>query len=144
MNLKQPTPNIPMSLTANQKYTLSALHQANGPLTAYELLERLRKQGFKAPTQVYRALDKLIEQGLVHRLETLNAYVTCSYPSHCKLNFTAFAICDICGNADEFAVNPVGLNHWVKNHGFILESSVIEIRGQCIKCAYQGKTKTED
>jgi Fur family zinc uptake transcriptional regulator len=124
-----------MQLTANQQYVLVALQQANSPLNAYELLEQLRKPGFNAPVQVYRALDKLVEHGLVHRLETLNAYVTCSHPNNCEQGFTAFAICNTCGHADEFEVKDVGLRHWAKNHAFIIENTVIEIRGQCAACS---------
>ena len=57
-----------MPLTANQQRVLTTLRQADGPLTAYALLDRLREQGFNAPAQVYRALERLAEQDLVHRL----------------------------------------------------------------------------
>src|SRR5256885_4073285 len=57
---------------------------------------------FRSPTQVYRALDKLAEQGVVHRLESLNAYVCCSHPDEGSHDFSAFAICDSCGQVDEF------------------------------------------
>ncbi|MEM8560661.1 MAG: Fur family transcriptional regulator [Pseudomonadota bacterium] len=124
-----------MTLTANQQYVLTALREASNPLSAYALLEQLRKPGFSAPAQVYRALDKLIEHGLAYRLETLNAYVACSHQSHCERNLMAFAICDTCGQADEFEVNDGDLRHWAKSHAFDLERTVIEIRGRCATCA---------
>lgn len=126
-----------MPLTANQQRVLTTLQQAKVPLSAYALLERLRKPGFNAPTQVYRALGRLVEQGLVHRLETMNAYVSCSHPRDCKHSFMAFAICDTCGHIDEFVDNDLSrsLGRWAKNHAFALGSTAIEIHGQCGACA---------
>lgn len=125
-----------MQLTANQQRVLTTLQQAKVPLSAYALLERLRKPGFNAPTQVYRALDLLVQHGLVHRLETLNAYVICSR-QNCKHSFMAFAICDTCGHIDEFVDNDLSrsLGRWAKNHAFALGSTAIEIHGQCGTCA---------
>lgn len=124
-----------MRLTANQQRVLTTLQQAKVPLSAYTLLERLRKPGFNAPTQVYRALERLVEYGLVHRLETLNAYVTCSR-QNCRHSFMAFAICDTCGHIDEFVDEDLSrsLGRWAKNHAFALGSTAIEIRGQCANC----------
>src|SRR5258708_15019740 len=90
------------SLTTKQQRVLDTLRQAGAPLTAYALLDQLRDHGLTAPTQVYRALDKLAEQGVVHRLESLNAYVCCSHPDEGSHDFSAFAICDSCGQVDEF------------------------------------------
>ena len=124
-----------MQLTPNQQYVLAELQQASSPLSAYALLERLRKPGFNAPAQVYRALQRLVGRGLVHRLETLNAFVACSHPEDCHHPLVGFAICDSCGKADEFAVEDVGLKQWVENQAFVLDSSVFEIRGRCACCA---------
>lgn len=93
-----------MPLTTQQQQVLTALHHANGPLSAYALLDRLRGSGFSAPTQVYRVLEKLRDDGLIHRLAMLNAWVACSRePGHCAHNARAFAICDQCGRVDEFS-----------------------------------------
>ena len=73
-----------MQLTANQQRVLATLQEASSPLSAYALLDRLREAGFGAPVQVYRALERLAEQGLVHRLESLNAYVSCSHSGGCR------------------------------------------------------------
>src|SRR5256885_11218862 len=77
------------SLTTKQQRVLDTLRQAGAPLTAYALLDQLRDHGLTAPTQVYRALDKLAEQGVVHRLESLNAYVCCSHPDEGSHDFSA-------------------------------------------------------
>ena len=62
-------------LTKNQQTVLSLLEQSNEPLKAYTILSGTQKKGIKAPTQVYRALDKLIEIGKVHKIESKNSYV---------------------------------------------------------------------
>ncbi len=126
-----------MQLTNNQQRVLATLQQASGPLSAYALLDRLRAEGFSAPAQVYRALERLAEHGLVHRLETLNAYVTCTHPKDCRHGMTAFAICDNCGNIDEFVDIDLGrcLGRWMKNSAFAMRDSTIELRGRCANCA---------
>lgn len=125
-----------MQLTANQQRVFETLQQANGPLSAYALLDRLREQGFSAPTQVYRALERLAEHDLVHRLETLNAYVPCAHPGSCQHDFRAFAICDICGHVDEFADTDLrhSFGRWIKDNAFSLRNSTIELRGECATC----------
>ncbi|MGQ4274432.1 Fur family transcriptional regulator [Terrihabitans sp. B22-R8] len=126
------------SLTKNQTIVLDALAHAEGPLGAYALLDRLRDQGFRAPLQVYRALDKLIELGLVHRLESVNSFVACAH-SHdhgtCH-GPMAFAICDRCGRVDEFSDPVVNerLRDYSKGHSFKAEKTIIELHGTCATC----------
>ena len=66
-------------LTKNQSAVFSALRGAGKPLGAYEILDQVRDQGFRAPLQVYRALQKLMELRLVHRIESRNAFVACDH-----------------------------------------------------------------
>src|SRR5256885_5597381 len=73
------------SLTTKQQRVLDTLRQAGAPLTAYALLDQLRDHGLTAPTQVYRALDKLAEQGVVHRLESRSEEHTSELQSPCNL-----------------------------------------------------------
>lgn len=126
----------PMALTESQQRVFEALKQADSPLSAYVLLDLLRDQGFRAPIQVYRALDRLAEHGLVHRLESLNAYVTCVHPEGCQQGFKAFAICDSCGHVDEFTDNDLrrSLGRWMKSNAFSMSSSTIELHGRCATC----------
>lgn len=125
-----------MQLTVNQQRVLATLQQANGPLSAYALLDRLRAQGFRSPVQVYRALERLTERNLTHRIETLNAYVPCAHPGSCQHGLRAFAICDNCGHVDEFADTDLRrcLDRWIKNNAFSLRSSTIELHGECAAC----------
>lgn len=124
------------ALTKNQICVLDRLEKATGPLSAYTLLDQLRDQGFRAPLQVYRALDTLIKGGYVHRLESLNAFVACAEPHDHSHAMTAFAICDRCGQVVEMSDHDVGeqLDHWVRSTGFAAKKAVIEFRGTCAKC----------
>lgn len=128
-------------LTRNQSLVLGALASADGPLSAYTILDRLRDDGFRAPLQVYRALDKLTEMGLVHRLESLNAFVACAHGhsrDHVHAHgLVAFAICETCGQVDEFSDEVVmqRLSGWAGRHGFRPHKTTLEIRGICATCA---------
>ena len=79
-------------LTRNQSLVMKTLTSADAPLSAYTILDRLRDDGLRAPLQVYRALDKLTTLGLVHRLESLNAFVACAHPDCHEHALVAFAI----------------------------------------------------
>jgi Fur family transcriptional regulator, zinc uptake regulator len=129
----------PPDLTRNQDLVLRTLNGADAPLSAYDILDRLREDGLRAPLQVYRALDRLIEAGLAHRLESLNAFVCCA-DADCHSGVAAFAICSKCGRVDEFADAGVGdrLAGWAEGQGFSLERTTIELRGVCSGCRAVG------
>jgi Fur family transcriptional regulator, zinc uptake regulator len=127
-------------LTHNQQLVLGALAHSDAPLSAYDLLDRLRGEGLRAPLQVYRALDKLTERGLAHRLESLNAFVCCA-DEHChERGPIGFAICDTCGRVEEFAERAVELKlaAWSKSAGFETTRTTIELRGTCKECVEKG------
>lgn len=123
-------------LTRNQLLVFDALTAAAAPMTAYEILDTLRDEGFRAPLQVYRALDKLKGFGLVHRLESLNAFVACARP-HRHRGTTVFAICDDCGAASEFTDDTVAaqLARRADEQAFALERATVELHGRCGRCA---------
>jgi len=128
----------PRDLTRNQRMVLATLNGADAPLSAYDILDRLRDEGLRAPLQVYRALDRLVEAGLAHRLESLNAFVCCA-DADCHGaagGVAAFAICTACGRVDEFSDAEVGdrLAGWAATQGFGLERTTIELRGVCQAC----------
>ena len=127
---------MPADLTRNQELVLGTLNHAPAPLSAYDILDKLRGDGLRAPLQVYRALDKLVERGLAHRLESLNAFVACA-DEHChRKGLIAFAICEGCGKVDEFAdaVIEERVGGWAKTTGFKVERTTMEIRGRCAAC----------
>lgn len=86
--------------------------------------------------QVYRVLHVLIEKGVIHRLETLSAYVPCGQPDGRGHGLTVLAICIACGRLMEFVDEEATcrLNAWSMRRGFQLTSSIIEIRGVCLSC----------
>jgi Fur family zinc uptake transcriptional regulator len=96
----------------------------------------MRAKGAVTPPTVYRSLDKLIEKGLAHRLESLNAYVACKHPHH-DHDMAAFAICESCGLAREFTDPHISdrLAHWSDDHAFRPKKMTVEIRGLCETCA---------
>ncbi|MHC5653992.1 transcriptional repressor [Stappia sp.] len=124
-------------LTRNQALVMRALSQARAPLTAYTILDELRAEGFRAPPQVYRALEKLVEIGMVHRLESLNAFVACRHPDCDGHETVAFAICDDCGQVAELSDDRLAghLKAIAGETGFILRKSMVELRGRCADCA---------
>ncbi len=123
-------------LTRNQTLVLGALNNSKAPLSAYAILDALRGEGLRAPLQVYRALEKLVELGFVHRLESLNAFVACQHVGCDGVDSVAFAICGTCGKVDE--VQDATLSQELKTvsekTGFALAHSVVELRGTCGKC----------
>lgn len=124
---------------------MSALAEAPRPLSAYDLLDRLRPTGVAAPLTVYRALDKLIASGQVHRIESLNAFVACREgehhhahdDDHLTRRAVAFTICDRCGAVDEFVDAAVfeHLDAGLATRSFHPRASAIEVHGLCGACA---------
>ena len=91
------------NLTKNQKIVFNLLQNSGEPLKAYTILESLKREGLKSPLQVYRALDKLVELGIIHKIESQNSFIACSN-SNCASN-TAFTICKRCGDVKEIKNN---------------------------------------
>lgn len=125
------------NLTKNQDLVLNQLGKSKTPMSAYDLLDKLRDKGLKAPLQIYRALDKLTELGLAHRLESLNAFVACAHPNCHENELIAFGICENCNKVWEFSDEEVSkrLDLWAKARDFTPLKTSLEIRGICAKCA---------
>ena len=125
-------------LTKNQTLVFNTLSRAEGPLSAYTILDQLRGDGFRAPLQVYRALEKLLAYGMVHRLESINAFVACAHPHNHSHNhgMIAFAICEKCGQVSEFSDDIITqrVREWTTQNGFKQTKTTIEIRGVCAAC----------
>lgn len=127
-----------LKLTRNQSLVLSVLQSSNQPLSAYTILDRLRDDGLKAPLQVYRALEKLLDAGRVHRLESMNAFVVCCHSKHGQIHprITAFENCEDCGKVNEFHDRTIedALAKHAKGSGFKIRSTTIEVHGLCAEC----------
>ena len=125
-----------IKLTKNQALVLEVLESHQNPLTAYMILERLNDSGLRAPPQVYRALDKLIDLGLIHKLESINSFIACQH-RHCTSHqITSFAICESCQCVSEIvnAEFEQTLQSLAQNAGLIPKRSTIEIHGLCTAC----------
>ena len=114
------------NLTKNQKIVFNLLQNSGEPLKAYAILENLKREGLKSPLQVYRALDKLVELGIIHKIESQNSFIACSN-SNCASN-TAFTICRKCGDVKEInnnhlfeQVSDLGKKNRLKVQRFNLE-----------------------
>lgn len=122
-------------LTEQRKTVLQLLCVSDKPLSAYELLDRMRGVVKNpAPPTVYRALDFLLEQGLVHKLESLHAYIGCAHPDH--PHASQFLICDDCGEVAEVEDASVAksLKAAGKAIGFHTRRPVVEVLGTCAQC----------
>ncbi len=122
--------------TPIRRQVLRALLSSHRPLGAYEVIDELAKSMPRpAPITVYRALDFLIENGLVHRIESRNAYLACAH-DHDTAAMVAFLICDACGSVGEIPAIPAaqGLNTAARATGFAPKMSVVEITGTCAHC----------
>ena len=89
------------NLTKNQKTVLGVLENSSEPMKAYTILYDIQKKGIKSPLQVYRALDKLIEIGKVHKIESRNSYVACKHEGCNAKTSTSFLICEKCEKVTE-------------------------------------------
>lgn len=86
--------------------------------------------------QVYRALEKLLDYGLIHRLESLNAFVACAHPQCHQQGLVAFAICEKCGQVTEFSDAAIEnlVTAWSVQNGFKSRKTTLELRGICEAC----------
>ncbi len=122
-------------LTPVRSRVLEIVWQNHKPLGAYDILAVLAAEGrSSAPPTVYRALEFLLEQGLVHRLSSLNAFVGCSRPGHTGSG--QFLICRSCGNAAELNDEGVegAITRSAASQGFAVHGHTVEIDGVCPDC----------
>ncbi len=113
------------------------------PVKAYELLDRLKgARGGAAPPTVYRALDFLLAHGFIHRLESLNAFVSCGDPN--AAHDGQFLICDRCEAAVELddMVLADQVVEAARAKGFRAERQTIEVHGLCRDCAAQDRRES--
>ncbi|HBG93924.1 MAG TPA: transcriptional repressor [Chromatiaceae bacterium] len=122
-------------LTEQRKSVLRLLCASNKPMSAYELLDQLRGVVKNpAPPTVYRALDFLLEQGLVHKLESQHAFVGCTHLDH--PHASQFLICDNCGEVTEVEDDSVARSLQAAGMaiGFRTKRPIVELLGTCARC----------
>ncbi|MBK7541160.1 MAG: transcriptional repressor [Candidatus Competibacteraceae bacterium] len=122
-------------LTELRRRVLEIIWSNPTPVGAYAILDVLRGDGRQgAPPTVYRALDFLLEQGLIHRLASLNVFTGCHRPDH--LHGGQFLICQECGRADELS-NPAVealLRAEASARHFEVLAQTVEVLGHCPRC----------
>ena len=124
------------NLSKNQQIVLDIIEKAKGPLKAYSILFNVQKKGIKAPPQIYRALNKLIEMGKIHKIESKNAFVACKN-SNCEISkATAFSICESCEMVDEIIDAKLSkyLSGFNNKKGMKFKRFNLEFFGLCKKC----------
>jgi Fur family zinc uptake transcriptional regulator len=122
-------------LTDLRRRVLELVWQRHAAIKAYDILDELGSaEGSAKPPTVYRALDFLIAHGLVHRLESLNAYVGCPAPD--APHAGQFLICGSCGGVSEFEAPAIeaAIAEQAAGHGFALAGQTVEARGTCQTC----------
>ena len=125
-----------LKLTKNQQTVLDILESSSEPLKAYTILFDIQKKGIKSPLQVYRALDKLIEIGKVHKIESRNSYVACKHEECNAKTSTSFLICENCNSVKELTGNNL-FSYFSKQsdkNNFQYRKHSLEIYGLCESC----------
>jgi Fur family zinc uptake transcriptional regulator len=127
-----------VKLTASRRRVLEILAAEGRPLGAYDLIERVAETTAKrpAPISIYRALDFLLENGLIHRLASRNAYLACGH-GHALQETVVFLICDTCGSVVEATSDALSrdLFQLADKAKFAPRVQVMEIAGHCRRCA---------
>ena len=128
-----------LRLTPIRANVLRLIAEAGKPVKAYELLDWVREGkgvGADAPPTVYRALDFLMANGFVHKLQSVNAFVACHHPNSIE-HSVPFLICDRCHSAVELEdVDVVAqLESRAKALGFRPQAQTLEVHGLCMDCA---------
>lgn len=123
-------------LTPLRRRVLELVWASHRPLGAYELLDRLIAEGHKpAPPTVYRALEFLLEQKLIHRIASRNAFLGCTHPGASHAGY--FLLCDACGNAEEIADSRAlakAVTAAAQGADFEISSQTLELTGRCRHC----------
>ena len=124
------------NLSKNQKIIFDLIDKSPEPLKAYSILFNVQKKGINAPLQVYRALDKLVEIGKIHKIESRNAFIACHNSSYQISNATAFSICEKCKKVSEINNSKLSkyLSNFVDETGMKYSKYNLEFFGLCKKC----------
>lgn len=125
----------PAGLLKNEKLVWDVLSASKDPLKAYEILDKLKERGVRAPMTVYRALEGLENKGHIHKLDGLNAFVLCNHEGPHVVQ--TFLVCEACQNVEELEVVAVeaDIAPAVRAASFDMHTARLEIKGHCNACA---------
>ena len=148
--MKHETIDMPSLSPQNRKVLevlVDATKTTRRAMSAYDILDRLKRAGIKSPPTVYRALEKLAGLGLIHRLESLNAYVACCqhghhdhdghHHDHAHDHVSQFAICTQCGDVQELQNAALAKALKMTGETFLdhVDKRTVELSGICRSCA---------
>lgn len=124
-------------MTAARLRTLELILDTHAPVKAYDVIDRFYPEGAAKPPTVYRALSFLEQMGLIHRIESLNAFVACDGHQHGDNHHAAgFLLCECCGSSTEIAhLNTADIDSAAAQSGFNIAHITLEVRGLCQACA---------
>ena len=124
------------NLSKNKQIIVDFINKSSNPSKAYTILFNVQKRVIKAPPQVYCALDKLVQTGKIHKIESKNAFVACR-SSSCEISkATAFSICESCEMVDEISDTKLTkyLSSFSDKKGTKYKRFNLEFFGLCKKC----------
>jgi Fur family zinc uptake transcriptional regulator len=124
-----------LQLTAIRRRVLELIWERHAPIGAYDILALLKKgEGALAPPTVYRALEFLLEAGLIHRIDTLNAFIGCEAPE--EQHTGQLLICRSCNRVTELDDPTITrlLSQKARGAGFASDQQSVEIKGLCADC----------
>lgn len=127
-------------LTSLRRRILEQILRTDGVIKAYDLIHDLSSHDHRVkPPTVYRGLAFLLEQGFIHRIESLNGFVACNHPG--EAHETLLMICDHCGHIDEMHPEKISeaLERAAGQQGFAIATKVVELHGTCRACRDQGQ-----
>jgi Fur family zinc uptake transcriptional regulator len=120
-------------MTTSRLRTYELILEAGGPIKAYDVIDRFHPDGAAKPPTVYRALSFLEQMGLIHRIESLNAFVACD--TRDQAHTAAFLLCDCCGSSEEIAIPSVPeIEATAARTGFQVKHVTLEAHGLCRVC----------
>jgi Fur family zinc uptake transcriptional regulator len=123
-----------VGLTRNETLVWESLTEAGVPLKAYEILDRLKEKGVRAPMTVYRALEGLDQKGFIHKLEGINAFMPCKHEAPHEVQ--VFLVCESCASAKEVELESIesDLRPLLRRSSFQMKTARLEARGLCKNC----------
>ncbi len=124
-------------MTTSRLRTYELILEASAPVKAYDVIDRFHPDGAAKPPTVYRALSFLEHMGLIHRIESLNAFVACGASDHStgSHHTAGFLLCDCCGQSVEIALPALGaVDSRAAEAGFKVKRITLEARGLCQAC----------
>jgi len=122
-------------LTPLREQVLELIWRSHKPIGAYDVLDRLAEthKGARPPT-VYRAIDFLMAEGLIHKVQSMNAFLGCQHPD--EPHEGLLLICEACGEAEEIDDAPVrkAIASKARDQGFAMKHAMVEVTGECAGC----------